>query len=101
MSLEIRRLEKVTSKGTKKSMPTGGEDVKSEDQVRDYMYLYVCVCVCVPAWEEAGDNSDPGWKEGLSKILGGVCSGETHRVHVYVLLCARKSVPAAEVGSGE
>lgn len=54
--------------------------------------------LCVPAWEEAGDNRDPGWKEDLSKILGGICSREIHSVHVYVLLCTRKSVPAAGVG---
>lgn len=58
------------------------------------------VHVCVHVWEEAGDNSDPGWKEGESKILGGDCSGEIHSVHVYVLLCARKSVPAGGVDCG-
>lgn len=45
MSLEIRQLEKVTSKWTKKSMPADGKDVKSEGQVRDYTCLCVCVCV--------------------------------------------------------
>lgn len=54
--------------------------------------------MCVSAWEEAGDNSDLGWKVGLCKISGGVCPGEIHSVHVYGLLCARKSVPAAGVG---
>lgn len=87
-------MEKLTSKGTRKSTPTDGEDVKSEGHLRDCM----CLCVCTPVWEEAGDNSDPGWKEGLSKILGAVCPGEIHSVHVYVLLCARKSVPATGVG---
>ncbi|KAF2980513.1 hypothetical protein EK904_006327, partial [Melospiza melodia maxima] len=41
---EIKRLgREVTSKGTKKSMPTDGENVKSEGQLRDCM----CLCVCV------------------------------------------------------
>lgn len=60
--------------------------------------MCLCVCVRVPVWEDAEDNRDPGWKEDLSKISGGVCTGEIHSVHVYVLLCARKSVPAAGVG---
>lgn len=43
MSLGVRQSEKVTSKGTKKSLPTDGEDIKSEGQWRDCM----CVCICV------------------------------------------------------
>lgn len=38
--------------------------------------------------------------EGGPRILRDVCSREIQSVHVYVLLCARKSVPAAGVDCG-
>lgn len=56
--------------------------------------------MCVSVREATGENKDPGWMDCVSKLLGSVCpvTGGIHSVHVYVPLCARKSVPAAGVG---
>lgn len=50
--------------------------------------------MCVPVQEVTGENRDPGCMDSMSKLLASVCpvTGGIHSVHVYVLLCARKSV---------
>lgn len=95
MSLKVRQLEKVTSKGTKKSMPTDGEDVKSEGRLRDCMCLSLCVYMC---GKKLGTTVIQAGRRACLRYWGGVCSGEISSVHVYMLLRARKSVPAAGVG---
>lgn len=87
----VRQLEKLTSKGTRRSMPSDEEAVRSEGQLRH------CMCMRVSAQGATGEKKDPGWVDCVSKLLGGVClvTGKVHRVHGCVLLCARKSVPAA------
>lgn len=97
MSLEVRQLEKVTSKGTKKFMPTDGEDVKSEGQLRDCMCLSVCVYMCGKKLGttviQAGRRACLRYWVVFAQERSAVCM-----LHVYVLLRARKSLPAAGVG---
>lgn len=72
----------MTSKGTKKSMPTDGEGVKSEGQLRD------CMCLCVYLC---------GRKLGTTEIQAGrraclrywvVFAEERFTVCMYLCCCA-------------